>query len=286
MPAYSKSMGGSTILAALRAKLAENVTAVRRVTTNDELPVEYRRRIRVEAIADTRRHINEAQVAFAEWAKDAVADAKRRYAADPVGNAADETRRMTNELRLGRLVASARANGTPKAVAERYSEDATKAYIDGRYDDAIVFGQASLEVGGGGLASSRASSAIKASHDQLDAANPARAAALKDISTAEAGLRVFARDINAALVDVYGLAASAAKAIGDDEREYLKAAVGPSMAAKVAAMAEANATGVGYVEPAGALASAPTGPGLREAGTGGTVTVEPYESGHVTRYGA
>jgi hypothetical protein len=278
---YTAAMGGQTILATLRTKLVEAKAAIGKATTDDSLPVEYRRRVRNEAVTTAQAEIREASVAFGEWAKAATADAKRRYSADPVGAAADETRRMTNELRLGRLVASARANGTPKVVAERYAEDAMTAYLDGRYDDAITFGNASLEVGGGGLASSRASSAVKAAQDQLDLANPERAQALTDIAEAEKGVRVFSRDINAAIADIYVGAANAAQAIGDDDRLYRKNAVAPSMLAKSIEVEDAAVGGRAYSEPVGALAGSPTGDPVRDIGT---VTMTPDgQGGHVTR---
>jgi hypothetical protein len=287
MPSYTSAMGGQTILATLRAKLAESKSAITKVTTDDALPVEYRRRVRNEAVTTVLGEIREASVAFSEWAKSHDADARRRYAADPVGNAADETRRMTNEFRLGRLVTTARANGTPKIIAERYAEDAMTAYLSGRYDDAITFGQASLEVGGGGISQSRASSAIKAAQDQLDLANPERALALSDIAEAEKGVRVFSRDINGALADLYTAAADAAQAIGDDDRLYRKNSVGPSMLSKAIEVEDAAVAGRAYTAPVGALASSPTGTPARSIPDGFGPTPVPvterYGAGNVTR---
>lgn len=289
MPAYTSTVGGPTILATLRAKLTENRAAITRVTNDDSLPVEYRRRVRNESITDSLTHIREAQVAFSTWAKAKDADARRRLASDPVGSAAEEARRNTNEMRFGRLVDSARSSGTPRNVATGYAEQAQEAYLAGRYDEAIVLARAAREVGGNGLTDSTARQVIEASRAQLDLADPEKASAFKDIAEAEKGVRAFTRDINAALADTYTAAEAAARAIGDDPTGYAKAAVGPSMVAKAIAVADAEVTytddgqvagTTGYVHPEGTLAAAPMGVAARGKGeavantTTGSVRVE------------
>ncbi len=279
MPTYTKAQGGHSILAELKADMAKLNGAIAGVASRDDLPAEYRRRIRTESIKETQRLAADASNAFAEWAAAASADARKRYHSDPVASAADETRRLRLEMQTTRLIEAARLSdertgprvltGGGRPVASPSAHDlaakAEEAWLDGRYDDAQMYATASTTLGG----PPRAAEVHRLAQTQLDLDSATRRQAMKDLAEVAAGERAFARDANAALAQALQNAAAAAKAIGDDEREYLKAANGPSRVAKMAAYADSLSTGEAYASPEGVMAEAP-GSALRP-------TVEEYD---------
>jgi hypothetical protein len=129
------------------------------------------------------------------------------------------------------------------------------SYLDGRYEDALLYGQASIALGG----PARAQQAVHLAQGIIDQGHPERAQALRDLAMVETARRVFERDINAAVSEAYTASYDAAKAVGDDVREFRTAAARASISAKTAAWAQSLASGEAYVEPAGALSGAPTG---------------------------
>lgn len=276
---YDKADGPQAILDRFRREVAEATGQLRRVTTNDELPVEHRRRIRNESVATVERIVNDARRAVVESARDTATAARKRFAEDPVGTAAEETRRNTRELRLARLVESAKARDArlgPQVIdlgmgekrivanvtAHEYADRAEALYLDGRYEDAQLYAAASTEMGG----PEKAQRMFNVSQDALDAANPVRAEALREIATAERTVKVFDKYGYAALAETYQSGAEAARAVGDDWRSLAQKATAPSMSAKWLAASLAQESGEAYSEPAGVM-KMPTG-SMRMTATG------------------
>lgn len=267
MPTYTRDQGGPAILSDLKARLAKANANIESVAGRDDLPHDYRRRIRNETIGESQRLVADARQAFQAWAQSEAADARRRYRDDPVGSAADETRRLRREMETNRLIESSRladerrgpviVGGRPVANGSAYelAAKAQQAYLNGEYDKAQTLATASTTLGG----PASAQDTYDAAQGQLDLANPARASALRDLANVDVAIRTFERDSNAAIAEALQGAAAAAIAIGDDGRQFTKAALGPSMAAKMAAYADSLATGAQYQPPAGTMLSEPLG---------------------------
>lgn len=191
--------------------------------------------------------------------------AERAYREDPVGSEADEIRRNTAELKVGRLIASAHSSGEASRFASDYADRARRAYLDGDYGEAQTYATASVELG-----NTNAQLTWQDAQDILDAKNPTRVAAKATIRDTEFGALVFQRDVNAARSRALQGALKLAEAANDGTAMIVlsRRMAQASSAAKFAearlalargAMAGKPGTLVGYKEPAGSLPGTPTG---------------------------
>src|SRR5204862_162089 len=128
--------------------------------SREDQPIEFRGKVTKQTIAEVRRLSGDAVQGFNTWANETEAKAKRAYRADPVGSAADESRRVANELRIARLVETAERadartgpqiiDGRPVSNPTAYAlaRQAHDAWMDGNYTDAQAFASASTALGG------------------------------------------------------------------------------------------------------------------------------------------
>ena len=263
---------GEIILATLREQATAHANKLSGVGRHgDQYPPDYRRRIRTETLAQLDTLMSRARSAFNSWMTKEAVDARRILGQDPVGSAADESRRVANELRTSRLVDAGRrqdersggrvvndGHGGNRLVgsgaAVDYESQAQQAFLDGDYDKALAYAEAANALGGTGRADQVISAARQMQY------TPEQLGALKHLETLDRAYTVFERDANAAMSDALQRAAEGAAAIGDDHRLLQQTAADHSRRAKVAAYALAERSEDGaivpgsYKEPAGVLA--------------------------------
>lgn len=241
---YTAAMGGKKILDELTSQVGSQLGVIRSSRKTGDItdfePVEQKRAKRDAAVAIIRRHIGEAERAFNEWAGLQRADAERVMATAPgVGSAAEETRRLRDDMEVDRLVAAGLASGAPLNRAKQLAAEAEQAYmrVPGDYERAVVLARAAstLSPGAGddirGLAQT-----------QIDLADPAKAAAHRTLATLKLDIGTFTRDANRLVAQAFESAAEHAASLGDDPREFTRTAAQASLAHKVAAAALAQAT--------------------------------------------
>lgn len=254
--AFTRDMAGPTVLADLRTRLTESVAKIRRAES-DEFPPDYRRRIRKETLSEVDRLVAEGRDSYRHWVAGQVIDAQRRYDASisAVGTPAEEARRNTDELRIARLIDSARASGSVAGYAARYANEAMRLYENtNRYGEAIVYARAAIELG---ASSGNAPQALAGSQAQIDLDYPERVKALADKAAMGNALVTFDRDVEAAIAETYYAAASGAQSMGDDHLHLTREAARAGRNAKQLAFAlterdlEGNVVPGSYVEPAG-----------------------------------
>lgn len=222
----------------------------------DHLPTEHRARIRTERTGTIRSTREEARWAIEEWAKVERAAAQKRLSANPVGSAAEESRRVAEELRIGRMVEAARASGNAKSTADDIAERAWKAYSSGNADEANVLARAAIELG----EATTAVAIVQNIEADRILADPEKAKALRDLNDVDVVLAAFHRDINAATSQSFQDGVKLARAIGDTHAaaEMQMQASEASRTAKMAAWVGAQETGTHYAEPLGVLPGGPT----------------------------
>lgn len=257
MPSFEPSQGGTKILATLSNHLSESRRAIEAAMARTDWPVEHKRRLRDDAVADARGATAQARAAIVQWATEAHADATRRYRADPVRGAAEEQRRVANELRFQREVDSAvRAAeriGSAKRVAQDLADKAASTYLGSdRYEEALAYAIAADELGHPQGKQLRATI-----QQQIDLGDPDKARALKDLAEVASVMATLDSDVEGALAGVLQAASVAARQNGDDGRQLAKDAASQSASAKMRAWYLARANGEEYSEPAGTLPSAP-----------------------------
>jgi len=271
MSKYDTIRDGRAIVASVREDVARAGVEMSVTAAYDHLPVEHRARIRAERTAAVQQARADGIAALRSWAETAAADARKRLRADPVGSAAEESRRVADELRLARTIEAARAedarrglrvpDGMTRAVAngEAYelAARADRAYRDGDLDEAHVLARASVELGGPSLARE----IVALVRYDRDAADPAKARAMGDLADVDVVLAVFDRDVTAAVSHSLQDSAALARSLGDDRGAALltREIVESSLASKLAAAAGAARFAGEYAEPAGALSGMPTG---------------------------
>ncbi len=263
MAKYNAAMGGDAIHAGLRRDIAEANANIAALARRDDLPAEHRRRLRQEAINRIRVTVGDAVRAHREWADEIAETARTTLNAETLGSPAEETRRLRREMEFERLVTNANASGTPRNLARQYTETATNAYLDSDYDRAVLYARAAVALG-----ATNASNVLASAQTQLDLADPVKARAIREQREAKMAEMEFERDALAGLSSALRVTADAATAVGDDPRTLLAESTRLSLAAKGVALAIANETGGEYVHPEGALADAPTGGIVYEAGKG------------------
>ena len=249
-------LDGREILKKAATEITRNGTEMSLTAEWDHLPNEHRTRIRTERTGSIRATRAEARQAIEDWATGERAAAQKRLNANPVGTAAEESRRVAEELRIGRMVEMARASGNAKSAAEDIAERATKAYAAGNADEASVLARASVELGGPAYATE----IIKNVELDRTLADPEKAKALKDLGDVEVVLAAFHRDINVAVAQSLQQSVKLAQATGDksDAMDLQRETVAASIPAKIAAWEGAQTTGTRYAEPLGVLSGGPT----------------------------
>lgn len=279
MSNYTKAMGPDAIRANLAKSLKESASALILMAQDYREPAERRLAKRMELLRQGDQHINEATRAFNEWAEEARNAARRRIAEDPVGSAAEESRRVANEMRLSRIIESARALDTaagaqvvevmpgesravPNPSAYEMADRAMKAYIDGSYEEAVLLGEAAIALGG---PRDKAQRAIDASKVQLYTPEQRKAAA--ELEAVDRAATEFGRDLNATVAVVFQAAVELAHEVGDTpgEKNLRANAAKVSLASKSYAMGLAKVDEYGrivpgtYVEAEGVLDGGPKG---------------------------
>lgn len=251
MPAYNKDEGGAAILKQVRELLHGAPGAIRSTAVRDDYPVEYRRRKRTETVTAIRAMARDAATAFRLWADEREAAAKATLRATPVGSDAEETRKLRNEMEYDRLVAAASRSGTPRNLAKQYAADAEQAFLASDYERAVVLARAASAV-----APSDAANRVRAmAQEQIDLADPAKAAAYREVAEVAWARKVFDRDLAAGLANLLNATADAAHAVGDDPSALRREAAQFSLTSKGLAALMAEESGTPYEPPQGALAS-------------------------------
>jgi hypothetical protein len=255
MPGAYDGLDGRKITQKVREDLARSGVVMDLNRQWDHLPAEYRARVRDEETTRLRRTLAEGRAAIRNWADHQATDAARRLASREVGTTAQEARRAAMETRISRLVSSAHAAGSVRSEAAALAERADAAYELGDLDEAEVLATASRELGGPRLAAD----VLKLVTYDRNAADPAKARAMRDLADVDVVLAAFERDSQAAYSQGLQDSARLARALGDGAavQAASKEAARASIAAKGAAFAAAAEAGVPYVEPAGVLPGLP-----------------------------
>lgn len=257
MPVYTKSQGGKAILGDLKQKLDMVQANINASAARQDWPNEYRRKMRQEAVALARSLVDEARLAFAEWARDKTNEAVATWNADPVGSPAEESRRAANEAKLARLIEAGRSAQiqvvagqvvrNPKAA--EYAAQAQALYMaGGRHDEAVVFADAAIALGAESAANLRE---LAASQAKLK--DPDKAGAYRDVAQVRSLTLDFERIVSGSMTRALATAAEAARSIGDDGYGYDREATRLSLSAKAAAWAQSASSGEPYTNPEGAL---------------------------------
>ena len=255
---------GEQILAGLKQHLADTAMTIRGNTGRLDLPKEYRRKVRNDAIADAKLADQEARQAFSAWAAKTVRAANVALAADAIGSQAEETAKLRHQQLVSHLIETARLKDErdgPKNVGGRIIRDsaaralaveAQRIYIETtNYEAALAHAEAAIALG------VDASRVKDYAQTQIWSSDPVKSQALDDLALVERASVIFEARASDALSHALKAAAAEAKDAGDYDGSFLKDAIGPSMRAKTAAIAVAALTGQPYETPTGALASAP-----------------------------
>jgi hypothetical protein len=259
MPAvkYNRDEGGYAILQALKTDLAKLATDLRSAISGDQYPVEYRTRIMKEKAEAARLLRQDASEAFDAWAAETTAGAQGVLTARSIASPAEESRRVAEELRIGRFIDSARANGTsPRRSAEDIGERASRAFRSGDQDEAMILARAALELDP--ASQSGSAEIIRVVQLNRDMADPAKADAIAAIAEVELGTRIFLRDADAVYSATFQAAADLARSLGDavSVDRFASEATSASVDSKMAAAHQAIVSGTGYVEPEGVIPGA------------------------------
>lgn len=245
---------GRAILAAAKADISKAGIEMEVNAAYDHLPVEHRSRIRGERVQDIRMAREIARRDLLEWAAEERASATKRLAPS-IGTAAEEARRMSEELRITRLVQSNKDNA--RTAADDLADKASAAYARGDKSEARVLAEAARELR---PTQAQLASEILANIEADEIlADPQRAKALRDLNDVEVVLSVFERDMAAATSKALQQSAALAKALGESVgvSQAMQEASAEGRFAKMAAYAEAQRTGSTYQEPDGVVPGLP-----------------------------
>lgn len=243
---------GATIRKSLIDNSAETSNRLRTIIASDYLPREHRIAQRVSAIDAASVALGDATVAYHAWRSQAIGEAQRVLAARPATTTADE-------LKIARLIETARLSGTPKHEARELAGRAADAYTNAMgpegYREARLLALAAIEVG----AKETAVSVLEAAERQLETDEQREARRVLDAIPFED--LAFNRDTAAFKASVLTEAASAAKAMNDTanlDRMQSEAAKASS-AAKMIEFRLSQEQGRTYIEPEGAITGVTTG---------------------------
>lgn len=248
-----KGLDGRAVTKLARESLAKLGAELSVTVGADHLPIEHRTRIRDERTASIRAVRTESRAALAEWAEEAAREARKRLASDEVGTAAEESRRVVSEMRISRLVESARATGDVRTTARDLADRANRSYESGNLDEADVLAQASAE-----LSDNRLAVEVQAlvRYDRM-AADPAKARAMRDLDDVEVVVKAFERDVNASFSGALQESARLAQSLGQNAGDVMEDMTNASVTAKMAAWSGAQEHGGEYREPDGVLPGYP-----------------------------
>jgi hypothetical protein len=240
---------GRAILAAVKSEISTAGTEMEINAAYDHLPVEHRARIRSERVRAIQEAREAARRDLSAWAAEERASATKRLAPS-LGTAAEEARRMSEELRITRLVESNReSRGAPDDLADR----AAAAYARGDKSEARVLAEAARELRP--MQAHLASEILANLEADEILADPQRARALRDLNDVEVVVSVFERDVAAATSKAFQQSAKLALALGDgaEAAKAMRDASADGRAAKLGAFLEAQRLGVPYQEPEGVV---------------------------------
>jgi hypothetical protein len=225
----------------------------------DHLPNEHRARVRKEQTELVRTLRAEAEQAISTWAETETTNAQRAYGARSIGTAAEESRRVSEELRIGRMVESARAGNNSKQAAIDLAEKADAAFTSGNRDEAMVLARAAVELDPVISSRSMVGDIIETVQLDRDLEDPAKAKALRTIGDVDVVVAAFHRDVTAQVSHALQDSATLARAIGDvaATAASMQEASAEGRHAKLVAFAEAQRAGVPYVEPVGVVHGLP-----------------------------
>ena len=253
MPTNFEGLDGRQIITATQKELHRLASEMRVLLAMDEVSVEHRSRRRRENTAAVRGVREQAKAALAAWAKAEAAEARKRLAANDLGTPAEEMRRNTVELRIGRLVEQARARGEERALAGDYARRADQAYSLGNLDEAETYARASQELGQEPLA--REVLALVA-YDRT-AEDPAKARALQSLGDIDVVTAAFHRDVSGAYSAALQASGALGQTLGETATEEVSEAASASIEAKMAAAITSMHNGTPYKAPDGAVHSEP-----------------------------
>ena len=260
MPANRYSgLDGRAIAKKAVADIARAGVTMDLMSMYDHYPVEHRARVRKEQTELVRALRAEAEQAVAAWADAETTNAHRALGARSIGTAAEESRRVSEELRIGRMVESARAGGNSKTAAADLADQADAAFRGGNRDEAMILARAAVELDPVISGRSMVGDIIETVQLDRDLEDPAKAKALRAIGDVDVVLAAFRRDVTAQVSHALQDSATLAKAIGDGAAaaSSMQEASAEGRHAKLAAFAEAQRAGVPYVEPVGVVPGLP-----------------------------
>lgn len=246
---YDGLKDGRAIAKKVREDMARSGVVMDLLRKQDDLPVEYRARIRQEETSKLRATLAEGRKAMDSWAQAEADDARKRLRADDVGSPAEESRRVADEFRIARLVDSAHASGNERNAAADLAERADRAYSQGNLGDAQAFARASAE-----LVPSKLATDVQAlvRYDRI-AADPGLARASRELDDVGVVMAAFARDSQAEYSHGLQDSASLATALGENQGKLASEAASASVSAKMSAWIGAQEHGGTYEEPRGSL---------------------------------
>lgn len=251
---------GATIRSSLAESIGDMNKRLAALAKDDVLPVETKRNRRLAIIQVLNETVNEANAAFSEWSAKEREEAQTALKQRPIGSAAEESRRVADELRLNRLIESSRRSGTPMIAARDLAGQASAAYLDARdesgYREAALLARAAIEVGGA-TSPSAARNVLDAAEKQMETAE--QKYARKTLATLDVEALAYRRDQAALMASALSSASEAAAATKDTmSDEYRRHAARQSATAKMMEFSLAQASGRDYVEPSGTMSGVPT----------------------------
>jgi hypothetical protein len=252
MPGTYHGLDGRALTQRVREDIARAGVTMDVTAAYDHQPAEYRARVRAEQTGIVKQARAEGRAALTKWAEAAIADANKRLHATSVGSPAEESRRVAEELRITRMVDSARANNNARSAAEDIADRADRAFASGDHDEAMVLARAASELGSRNALVPEIIATVQLDRDLAD---PAKARAMRDIADVGVVVAAFDRDVNATVSQSLQDAAKLARALGDNATGSQA-----SVTAKLEAFYGSRAFGDGkYADPVGVLPGGPTG---------------------------
>jgi hypothetical protein len=215
----------------------------------DHYPRDYRLKFQHGKLADIGAAKSDAERDFAEWAKKARLDATQRLNKTRIGTAAEESRKVAEELRISRMTEVARTSGNANEQATDLTFRANLLYGAGNLDEAFVLARAASELGD----HERAAEIIESVSFTRTLADPEKAQALHDLGDVDTVEAAFKRDVTHAVAKAYQEGSKLASTLGDVETEtrLRREASEIERTAKVAAWNASVKEGVPFSAPVG-----------------------------------
>lgn len=252
---------GRSILKSAQDQMRHASASIDVLTRDERTPVEYRRSVRQEQLLAARRAFETARKDLNAWAESARVDATRRLNQRKIGDAATESRNVARELRIGRILDQAKANGTPRLAVKDLEDRANLAWTRGDSEEAYVLAKAASELRPG---SRDALAILQDLEEEEILADPGRAAAMRALNDIDVVVAAAARDLQAAMAETLVTSSRAARDLGEHRAAQadLQAAAEASVRAKTAAWMGSKQFGDGtYTPPQGVLPELPTNDG-------------------------